>query len=511
MAHTVLLEQHQMQPKLLIEANGVLGECFFPAAAVIGRLTPDNLVDIDLKEKFVSRRHAEVGYDSYGCFYIDTNSKNGTYYNGQRLMPDRKQYLNHGDTLHIFDATGQNFVVMIFLTDYPQAFSTGVIPLTPETAEINIGRTGYKNVLLGADTVSANHASFFVADRGWALVDHNSTNGVYLNNTRLTAPRYMRVGDCIRICNVHFFYCGDKILYQNAPVQPAAAQSQNPNYPMTVQGGAGNTALDIHIVERSVWQRTKKLMLLQNINMTINAGEMVLILGGSGAGKTTFMNAVMGYEKAEGKIMHGDTDIYEDFESMKYKIGFVPQQDLLRGSDTVYDTLENAAQMKLSRSVRKAEREQRIEKVLETLGLQRERNSLVSKLSGGQRKRLSIAVEYIADPSLFFLDEPDSGLDGIMAKTLMHNLRTIADEGKIVMVISHGPDRAAELFNKVIVLAKSVRDNCGHLAFFGTVEEAYAFFEVSSLEDVVRRINREDEGGDGLSDFYIEKYNRAFQ
>ena len=77
-------------------------------------------------------------------------------------------------------------------------------------------------------------------------------------------------------------------------------------------------ALDIHITERSVWQRAKKLMLLQNINMRINAGEMVLILGGSGAGKTTFMNAVMGYEKAEGRIMHGSTDIYEDFESMKY-------------------------------------------------------------------------------------------------------------------------------------------------------------------------------------------------
>ena len=74
-------------------------------------------------------------------------------------------------------------------------------------------------------------------------------------------------------------------------------------------------------------------------------------------------------------------------------------------------------------------------------------------------------MEFIADPSLFFLDEPDSGLDGIMARSLMQNLRTIADRGKIVMVITHGPDRAAELFDKVIVLAKSVQDNCGHLAF----------------------------------------------
>lgn len=247
-------------------------------------------------------------------------------------------------------------------------------------------------------------------------------------------------------------------------------------------------------------------MLLQNINMRINAGEMVLILGGSGAGKTTFMNAVMGYEKAEGRIMHGSTDIYEDFESMKYKIGFVPQQDLLRGSDTVYDTLENAAEMKLPSSLGKARRGERIESVLGALGLSRERDSLVSKLSGGQRKRLSIAVEYIADPSLFFLDEPDSGLDGVMARTLMENLRHIADEGKIVMVISHGPDRAADLFDKVIVLAKSAADNCGHLAFFGSVREAHEFFDTDTLEGAVRRINREDEGGDGMSDYYIQRF-----
>lgn len=94
-----------------------------------------------------------------------------------------------------------------------------------------------------------------------------------------------------------------------------------------------------------------------------------------------------------------------------------------------------------------------------------------------------------------------------MSRTLMENLRTIADEGKIVMVISHGPDRASDLFDKVIVLAKSVSDNCGHLAFFGSVDEAYEFFDTDSLEGVVRRINREDEGGDGMSDYFIMKYS----
>ena len=164
---------------------------------------------------------------------------------------------------------------------------------------------------------------------------------------------------------------------------------------------------------------------------------MVLILGGSGAGKTTFINAVMGYEKAKGTIKEGDRDIYRNYNQMKYEIGFVPQQDLLREDDTVYDTLDNAAEMKLPVSLDKDSRKARIEQVLELMGLEREKDSLVEKLSGGQRRRLSIAVEFIADPSLFFLDEPDSGLDGIMARTLMENLRRIADENKIVIVITH--------------------------------------------------------------------------
>ena len=153
------------------------------------------------------------------------------------------------------------------------------------------------------------------------------------------------------------------------------------------------------------------------------------------------MNAVMGYEKADGRILHGGTDIYTEYERMKYEIGFVPQQDLLRGSGhRLRHLAERSPHEAAQRDPGPTNASSGSRKCWKLLGLQRERDSLVVKLSGGQRKRLSIAVEFIADPSLFFLDEPDSGLDGIMARSLMQNLRTIADRGKIVMVITHGPD-----------------------------------------------------------------------
>lgn len=224
-----------------------------------------------------------------------------------------------------------------------------------------------------------------------------------------------------------------------------------------------------------------------------------MCLAARGAGKTTFFNAVMGYEKARGKIVHDGRDIYKEYAQMKYEIGFVPQQDLLRDDDTVYHTLDNAAQMKMPADTANDARQARIDQVLEMLGLQRERDSLVKKLSGGQKKRLNIAVEFIADPSLFFLDEPDSGLDGIMAAGLMQNLRVIADEGKIVMVITHAAGSRCPSVRKGDSAWPKAQRRTRTSGFYGSIDAAKEFFDTDSMEGIVKRINRPDENGDGLS------------
>ena len=129
----------------------------------------------------------------------------------------------------------------------------------------------------------------------------------------------------------------------------------------------------------------------------------------------------------------------------------------------------------------------------------------MEKLSGGQRKRLSIAMEFISDPTLFILDEPDSGLDGVVARSLFEKLRAIADSGKIVMVITHTPDRVIDLFDDVIVLAKD-GSRTGRMAYYGTVEDARAFFGKESMEEILLAVNQKEEGGDGRADEFIEKY-----
>jgi ABC-type multidrug transport system ATPase subunit len=151
------------------------------------------------------------------------------------------------------------------------------------------------------------------------------------------------------------------------------------------------------------------------------------------------------------------------------------------------------------------DRNNRVEEALDFFGLAPVKDKLCSKLSGGQKKRLSIAIEYISNPDLFILDEPDSGLDGVMARELMEGLRKIADQGKVVIVITHSPDRVIDLFDDVIVLAKDTKLT-GRLTFFGSVDKAREFFGKDKMEDIVKRINRTEEGGEGLADSFIEKY-----
>ena len=268
-----------------------------------------------------------------------------------------------------------------------------------------------------------------------------------------------------------------------------------------------DTGLSIDLRERSVRDFSKKRYLLKDIQLNIPNGSLVMLLGGSGAGKTTFINAIIGYEKADATILLNGSDIYKDYGRMKYRIGFVQQQNLIRGSDSVLHTIGDAARLRIPRQVSAAERRKKMEDAMNLMGLSAGSKGLVGKKSGGMLRRISIAMELVSDPELFVLDEPDSGLDGVIARELFTQLRAIADTGKIVLVITHTPDRVIDLFDKVIVLARD-SGRCGRLGFYGSPDEARAFFERDTMEGVVMRVNSKDAGGEGLADEYIERYAR---
>lgn len=246
--------------------------------------------------------------------------------------------------------------------------------------------------------------------------------------------------------------------------------------------------------------------MLKDIHLNIVPGKMVLLLGGSGAGKTTFINAVTGYEPADATVTLNGTNVYKEFRKVIYDIGVVPQQELIRNTDTVFRTLTDAAALRMPANVSVFERRKRVYEVMDIFGLTPIKSHIIKQQSGGQKKRISIATEYISDPSLFILDEPDSGLDGILARELMQKLHDISREGKIVMVVTHTPDRVIDLFDEIIVLAKDHK-RTGRLVFHGPVDDARAFFGVNSMEEIVRMINRPEEGGLGKADELVQKFN----
>lgn len=266
--------------------------------------------------------------------------------------------------------------------------------------------------------------------------------------------------------------------------------------------------LNIDIKSRTAGTLLHRRTLLRDIHLSIEPGNMVLLLGGSGAGKSTFVNAITGYEKADAHITLKEKDVYKTYDEVKYDIGLVPQQELMRNNDTIYHTVADSAILRLPIDVKRNEREEGISRVLKAFGLDTIRDHIVGLQSGGQKKRISIAMEYISNPFLFVLDEPDSGLDGILARNLMQSLHDISREGKIVIVITHTPDRVIDLFDKVIVLAKDA-NRTGRLAFYGSVDEARKFFERDSMEDIVRSINLKEEGGEGRADELIERFEEV--
>lgn len=265
------------------------------------------------------------------------------------------------------------------------------------------------------------------------------------------------------------------------------------------------SGLTVNIKDRTVGGFFNRKCLLRDVHMSIKPGSMVMLIGGSGAGKTTLVNAITGYEKAVARVTLNSKDVYKHFDEMKYEIGFVPQQELMRKNDTVYRTVADASALRLPVSIDSNERDKRVDNVLEALGLAAVKGNIVGQQSGGQKKRISIAMELISDPMLFVLDEPDSGLDGVLAKDLMQRLHDISREGRIVIVITHTPDRVIDLFDDVIVLAKDAQ-RTGRLAFYGSIAEAKEFFGKDSMEGIIKTVNRPEEGGEGRADELIEKF-----
>ncbi len=482
----------------------------------IGRVGGAN--DIFINASIVSSQHGIITYYNGIYFYNDLASTNGTYINGQLVQgldnkPSASVPLKDGDVLSIGAIGRQDKVYIIFSSNAGNNYDWNILSLN-SIHQIEIGRGENNTIIIPNITVSRKHALIKCENGSVTITDLNSANGTIINGNMFRGTVNFNDNDVVRIETAKIIRFGNSVVYS----VPRAAQTNNVNsyqnnieskslvstnpeeYEIARQGGVEVVIENISRLVKCKYgtgiNGSNKKLILNNISLTINPGELVAILGGSGAGKTTFMNCINGFEPAtEGRVLINGTDLYKNYQAVKSSIGYVPQQDIVHDDLTLEDMLTYTGRLRLPRDVTKRELNQRVAEVLDMVDLTAERDTFIKKLSGGQRKRASIAVELISDPSLFFLDEPTSGLDPEAETNLMHQLKGLSEsKGKTVIVITHTLQNI-RLFDKVIFLAPG-----GKLCFFGAPEEAKAFFGVDNLVDAYEKILKDIDG-------WVKKYN----
>lgn len=229
-----------------------------------------------------------------------------------------------------------------------------------------------------------------------------------------------------------------------------------------------------YTVRHKLFSREHKTI-LDDVSGTFNAGELTVIIGQSGAGKSTLMDILSGYTKPTSGSLLINGRVRNEM-SFRRRSCYIFQNDLVQNPLTIQESLSIAADLKLGNHISKEQKKSRVQEIISSLGLDEARNTKVTKLSGGQRKRLSIGLELISDPPITFIDEPTSGLDSSMAKTIVHILHLLARQGRTVVATMHQP--SANLLPMIDKLYVMVDGQC---AYVGSVPQLIPCLESMDL------------------------------
>lgn len=423
----------------------------------------DSTNDIVLSSKIVSKTHGRFIFKENGWYiedksvYEQRGSTNGLVYNNMSL---KSKAVVDGDIIRIDDKVETIAEGVLFL--FSNAYS-GNKWNTVQTADcVSIGRNAANAICLPHISVSKKHAIIQKENNEWYIYDTKSTNGVIVNGRTISEKTRLHEKDVITITNSKIIFTTSVISY------------------CCYKNGVSVDCADI-VIKRG--KGKKSFVTCNHVNLGIKPGELVAIIGGSGAGKSTILNCLCGYLKpGNGEVYINGIDLYNNFDSLKKFIGYVPQNDIVYNNLTLRDMLLYTAKLRLPPDVSAVERERAIDRAIETVELTEKKNSMIKSLSGGQRKRASIAVELLSDPNLLFLDEPASGLDPGTERNLMMSLRKMADSDKTVILVTHSTLQL-KLCDKIVFMGKG-----GNLCFCGSYDEALKFFGVRDIVDVYNMI-----------------------
>lgn len=406
----------------------------------------------------ISRQHCRFEWDGERALVHDLGSTRGTFVNGAKITETTE--LKPGDLLVLGPVT-----LSFGVGEPPKELPESVAARRPTVAamlivrgkpadripiegELTVGREPHCDVYLNDPSVSRRHTTLKAGAKGGCVVtDLHSTAGTFINGHRFDTHE-LTVGDRLQIGPFCFQYDGQSLVHIGAP---------------------RGSSVEAREVTRIIGER----VLLDGLSFTIAPSQFTGILGPSGAGKSTLLNAMAGLEPPDsGRVLVDLEDIYAKGQPPSF--GYVPQDDIVHRELTVSDALRFSARLRLARFTPENEIQRLLAQTMEQLGLLEHAHKPIARLSGGQRKRVSVGVELLAKPAILFLDEPSSGLDPATEFHLMELLRELADTGCTIVCTTHVVENAY-LMDQFLVLVGGV------LAFQGDAQAARAYFGVNKL------------------------------
>ncbi|WP_019730650.1 ATP-binding cassette domain-containing protein, partial [Mycobacterium avium] len=323
-----------------------------------------------------------------------------------------------------------------------------------------IGRATDNDIVIQDVLASRHHAFLIQTPLGTEIRDAHSVNGTFVNGVRVGSA-VLTEGDVVTIGNVDLVFTRDGLIRRTE----AATRS----------GG-----LEVNSVCYTV-DHGKQL--LDHISLTARPGTLTAIIGGSGAGKTTLSRLIVGYTTpTSGTVTFEGHNIHTEYASMRSRIGMVPQDDVVHRQLTVNQALGYAAELRLPPDTSKEERARVVAQVLEELDMTQHAETRVDKLSGGQRKRASVALELLTQPSLLLLDEPTSGLDPALDRQVMLMLRQLADAGRVVLMVTHSVSYL-DVCDQILLIAPG-----GKTAFCGPPDQVEPALGTRNWADIFAKV-----------------------
>jgi len=472
---------------------------------LIGR-DPDCDVAVGDKSASVSRRHAQLVPTASGWLLRDLGSGNGTYIAGQRITElavegSVQVRLGHpADGVHLeLDVHTSGPAAEGPARISPEPADGPHLPVGPSrlgemsaihrlpSGRVGIGRAPDNAFVLEDLQVSRYHAELLpTPDARFILNDLGSHNGTLVNGRRIDRA-VLADGDLVRIGITLFRFRGGHL---EEYVEAGAA--------WLCAMGLSYATRDRHLI-------------LDRVSFALEPSSLLAIVGPSGSGKTTLVNALTGHRRVtSGRVIFGGRDVYASLDDLRQRMGFVPQEDILHTELTVRQALLYAAQLRFPPDVEEAVRRERVEELMDELAIRHRADLPIGRLSGGQRKRTSVAVELLTKPGLLFLDEPTSGLDPANQEQVIALLRGLADGGRLVIVVTHEVQHL-DRCDRVLFLAPG-----GRMAFYGPPAEAREYFRKLGHGDTYSKIfaaldtgQATDWPADFMSNAIHERYVRA--